>query len=183
MSADPKALRPAEAEVDALRRRAAQLEGLLDRQRQEQARFLEIVLDSMDDGVAITDQQGRLTRVNPAAAKIIGIDSSQPDAVNQWFASAYLSDGCTPYPPHNRPLTRAIRGEPVKGEEILFLHPETWEALWLQVSARPLVGGEGACYGALLVFRDITVQRRALTALRETEQRFQSMLRNTPAVV
>jgi PAS domain S-box-containing protein len=113
----------------------------------------------------------------------MGIDAAKADAVNQWFASAFLPDGCTPYPSDERPLAKALRGEPVEGEEILFLHPETWEALWVKVSARPLTAEDPARQGVLLVFRDVTPQKRTLTALHETEQRFRSMVENTPAVV
>jgi PAS domain S-box-containing protein len=63
------------------------------------------------------------------------------------------------------------------------MHSEQWEGIWLQVTARPLIDRAGARYGALLVFRDVTLQKRAVTALRETEQRFFSILENTPAIV
>jgi PAS domain S-box-containing protein len=182
MSADPKSFRSADDEVESLRQRITHLEGLLDRGR-EAEHILGLVLDSMDVGVVITDEHGRLIRINSAGAKMIGGVSNNVEAINRWFASAYLPDGCTPYPSGQRPLMKAVRGESVEGEEILFLHPESWEAVWLQVSARPLTGSEGTRHGALLTFRDVTLQKRALTALRETEQRFVSILENTPAVV
>jgi PAS domain S-box-containing protein len=194
MSAETEPLCP--AEVDSLRRRVVQLETLLARTRhissqgrqpqgptQEPAGILELVLDCLDDGVVITDQHGRPTHINPAGAKIMGIDAAKADGLNQWFASAFLPDGCTPYPSDERPLAKGLRGESVEGEEILFLHPETWEALWVKVSARPLTGEDPARQGVLLVFRDVTPQKRALTALHETEQRFRSMVENMPAVV
>jgi PAS domain S-box-containing protein len=154
-----------------------------ERLRQEPASTLELVLDSLDDGVVITDRHGRPTQINAVGAKMMGIDATRPDAVNEWFSSAFLPDGCTPYAADERPLAKAMRGESVESEEILFLHPETWEALWVQVSARPLSGDDGEPQGALLVFRDVTRQKRALTALHETEERFRSMVENTPAVV
>src|SRR5215469_1946501 len=194
MSAETEPLCP--ADVDSLRRRVIQLETLLSRTRQipsegrprqeqaqESAGILELVLDCLDDGVVLTDQHGRPTHINPAGAKIMGIDVAKADAVDRWFASGYRPDGCTPYPSNERPLTRALRGESVEGEEILFLHPETWEALWVKVSARPLTGEDPVRQGVLLVFRDVTPQKRALTALHETEQRFRSMVENMPAVV
>lgn len=154
-----------------------------ERRRQESADILESVLANLDDGIVITDDQGRPTQINSAGAKILGIDATKADAVGQWFANAYLTDGCTPYPASQLPLTRAMRGERVEREEIVFLHPQTWEALWVQVSACPLSSGNGSAAGAMLIFRDVTPQRRALAALRETEERFRSMVEHTPAVV
>jgi PAS domain S-box-containing protein len=182
------------AEVESLRLRIVELETQLERRRrgleegqpgatQSGADILELAIDSLDDGVVITDPQGRPTRINVAGAKIMGIDPAKPDAVNLWFASAFLPDGCTPYPANERPLAKALRGESVSGEEILFLHPEAWEALWIRVSAHPLFSQSGVPRGVLLMFRDVTLRKRALTALHETEQRFRSMVENTPAVV
>jgi PAS domain S-box-containing protein len=154
-----------------------------ERQRQEPADILELVLASLEDGVVITDEEGRPSRINSVGAKIMGIDATKPNAVKKWFSNAYLPDGCTPYPVDELPLAKAIRGEIVEHEEIVFLHPETWEALWVRVCARPLKGDNGLPAGVLLVFRDVTPQKRALTALHETEQRFRSMVEHTPAVV
>jgi PAS domain S-box-containing protein len=168
---------------DVLRREGAQrLQA--EHLRQEQGRLLELVLDSMDVGVVIADQQGRLTRINPTAARFFGVERGDADAFQQrWSGAAYLPDGSTPYPSDEHPLRKALHGERVDGEEILFLQQTELEAVWLQVSARPLVDSLGKRCGALLIFRDVTLQKRALIALREVEQRFMSMLENTPAVV
>lgn len=151
---------------------------------EEQGRLLRLVLDSMDVGVVIADRQGRITRINPAAAKIIGCDCSDAAAFERrWHEAAFLPNGSTPSTGGDRPLVKAALDETPGGEEILFMHPEQWEGIWLHVAARPLIDRAGARYGELLVFRDVTLQKRALTALRETEQRFLSILENTPAIV
>lgn len=166
-----------------LRREAAQRQRA-ERGLEEQSRLLGLVLDSMDVGVVIADRQGRITRINPAAARIIGCDSSNAAAFERrWYEATFLPDGGSPALRLDRPLAKAAHGESIEGEEILFMHPELWEGIWLQVTARPLVDTAGARYGGLLVFRDVTLQKRAVTALRETEQRFSSILQNTPAVV
>lgn len=166
-----------------LRREAAQ-RIQAEQEVEEQGRLLGLVLDSMDVGVVIADRQGRITRINPAAAKIIGGDSADAAAFERrWHEATFLPDGGTPSLGNERPLVKAARGEPIEGEEILFMHPEQWEGIWLQVTARPLIDRTGARYGAVLLFRNITLQKRALTALRETEQRFFSILENTPAIV
>ncbi|HWB13567.1 MAG TPA: PAS domain-containing protein [Pirellulales bacterium] len=182
------------ADVESLRLRVVELERALERARpttlesderaaRRSADILELAIDTLDDGVVITDLHGRPTRINAAGAKIMGIDAARADAVDLWFASAYLPDGCTQYPTNERPLAKALRGESVDGEEILFLHPDTWEALWIKVSAHPLFREDAVPQGVLLVFRDVTLQKRALTALHETERRFRSVIENTPAVV
>ncbi|HVX13805.1 MAG TPA: PAS domain-containing protein [Pirellulales bacterium] len=167
---------------EVLRREAIQRQQA-ERERQKQTRLLELVLESMEVGVVIADRGGRLNHINPAGANILCAEGNREEALSRWFKGAYMADGCTPYPPQQSPLARALRGESVAGEEILFMHPEHWEAVWLQVSAQPLIDAFGKRYGALFVFRDVTPQRRVLTALRETEQRFVSMLENTPAIV
>ncbi|MGH7135772.1 MAG: PAS domain-containing protein, partial [Pirellulales bacterium] len=153
------------AQANQLLRREAAQRLQAERERQEQARLLALVLDSMAVGVVIADRRGDLTRVNPAAAKIVGVETGDVSAFEErWAQALFLPDGCTPYPAEEQPLRKALRGESVEGEEVLFLHPDHWEGMWLQVTARPLEDSQGTRYGALLVFRNVTLQKRALTA-------------------
>ncbi len=189
MPANPRPRRLGEMDIESLHRRIAELEQeLLSRKHEAEAvreplSSMLSVLDSMGHGVIITDRHGRPTRINPAGARILGIDATQADGADDWFSGAYLPDGCSPYPAGQRPVARALQGESVNSEEILFLHPATWEAIWVQVSASPLVDLDGIGRGAIVVFRDVTPQKRALAALRETQQRFQSILEHTPSII
>ncbi len=151
---------------------------------QEQKRILQSVLDSMSDGLIVADTQERLMLINPAGARLLGIDQARAAEANwNWLRYAYLPDMATPYPAHERPIARAIRGESVVAEEMFYRRPGQAGGTWLQVSAQPLKDEHGVQQGGVVVFRDTTERKRAEAALRRTEQRLQAFLDNTPAII
>lgn len=153
-------------------------------QAQQQTRILQSVLDSMGDGLIVADQNERLVLINKIGAQMLGVGQSQAFHADwSWFKYAFLPDTTTPYPPQERPVIRAIQGESLTGEEIFFRLPNKPEGLWLQVNARPLEDEHGVRQGGVVVFRDISEQKRAEAALRKTEARLQAFLDNSPAVI
>src|SRR5690606_5304002 len=85
-----------------------------------QTQILQSILNSMEDGVVVANEAGRLIQFNPAAELILGIRAS--DIVQcQWsnHFGFYLADGKTLCPPEQLPLARSLRGESVAEEELL----------------------------------------------------------------
>lgn len=155
-----------------------------ERHSQEQAAILQSILDNMPDGVVVADRDGKLLLINPAGARIVGLDDfPAAESGANWFSAAYLPDMLTPYPADAGPVPRAVLGESVDAEEVFLRHPMRPHGVWIQVNARPLRDERGELRGGVVVFRDITEQKRALAALGETEARLQSVLDNTPAIV
>lgn len=151
---------------------------------QQQAAILQSVLDSMADGVVVANSQGELLLVNPAAAAMTGLALASGSHLDDaWPTEVLRRDQQTPYLPGERPLARAIRGESVDAEELFLRRPPPSRAVWLQVNARPLKNQAADRQGGVVVMRDVTEQKRALAALRETEQRLHAILDNTPAIV
>ncbi|MGI2908807.1 PAS domain S-box protein [Tolypothrix sp. VBCCA 56010] len=54
---------------------------------------------------------------------------------------------------------------------------------WLETNKVPLHNTEGKVVGILGTFEDITVKRQAESALRETQERLQAILDNSPAII
>jgi signal transduction histidine kinase len=142
----------------------------------EQTALLQSILDSIGEGVAVADAQGRLIRCNPAARRLLGmeiVDVPVDIPPEQWFATfgLFLPDAVTPVPVNEYPLIRAVRGETVT-EALLFVRNAVRsEGCWLSVTATPLVDASGTPTGGVAVFRDVTQQREAQQALCE-EQRY-----------
>ena len=89
----------------------------------------ESILDSVSDGVIVTDRTGAILYANAAARRL-------------WPESW---DGL--------PLARILRGETVEELEVFVRGPAETEGQWRGVSGRPLEGG------ALLLIRDVTLRR------------------------
>jgi PAS domain S-box-containing protein len=118
---------------------------------------LESVINQMNEGVVIINQQGRY-RVNPAGARIIGRKPSEfrdgAQALIEDMPFSVLSG--TKLAAEEHPLRRALeRREHLSGEQFEISHPNG-EKRVVAISATPLTGEDGRPEGAVAVFRDIT---------------------------
>jgi len=131
---------------------------------QNQTRILRSVLDGIGDSVLVVDEGAELVLMNPAAEKIAGAGLTTGSGGN-WSRrfGLYLPDRTTPCPAAELPLARALRGEPVDHVDLYMRHegeaPDSGR--WLTVTSRPLRDERGAVHGAVGVFADTTVRRRA----------------------
>src|SRR5208282_4944170 len=140
-----------------------------------QSVMLQCVLDSMAEGLAASDEQGKLVIWNPAAAKILGMGAT--DLPSQKWTGHYglfLPDTVTPFPGDQLPLVRALRGE-VSTTEMFVRNPELVEGAWIEVCAGPMKDKHGVVRGGVAAFRDITQSRANEREIRklndELEQR------------
>src|SRR5205823_487902 len=145
-----------EQSLEQLRMRAQELAASESALR-HQTRLLRSILDSMSDGVVVADEHGKFWHFNPAAEQILGIGPSEvhPDEWTAYYG-CFLADQCTPYPPQELPLARAMRGEAVNGAEVFIRNAQTPDGVWLSANARPLKDETGLVRGGVVVFRDNT---------------------------
>jgi PAS domain S-box-containing protein len=134
----------------------------LSRSRQaleSQTLMLQSVLDSMTEGLAAADEQGKFVIWNTAAEKILGMGAT--NLPNQEWTEHYglfLNDTVTPFSTDQLPMVRAIRGE-VSTTEMFVRNPVLPEGAWIEVSGGPLKDKHGVVRGGVTAFRDITRSR------------------------
>ncbi|MEG5138189.1 MULTISPECIES: PAS domain S-box protein [unclassified Microcoleus] len=140
-----------------------------------QSNLLQLLIDSISDGVVAADENGNFVLFNPAAENIFGLGSTDtpPD---EWSGKygLFLPDGVTPYPTADIPLARAIRGESVREVELFTRHAAQPEGLWIKISGSPLKDETGAIKGGVVVCRNVTQERASqqqMQELAETQQR------------
>lgn len=133
-----------------LQREQAQAEIL--RQRQ----LLELVLDTMSDGIVVANKSGNFVIVNPAAERLFGklIDMSPSEWSNHF--QLYELDQKTLFPPQELPLAKAIKGQESDDVEI-YVRNATGDR-FVSVSGRPI---QGLFSGGMVVCRDVTERRAA----------------------
>jgi PAS domain S-box-containing protein len=126
-----------------------------------QTQILQSVLNSIPDGVFVTDKDGRWLLCNPAAEAVCG--PRAPEATpEQWKGriGVFMPDMVTPCPTEDLPLVRALRGEEVVEAERFLRNPQVPEGIFLSVNASPIRDESGALRGAVSVFRNITQRKR-----------------------
>src|SRR5712692_8662490 len=137
-----------------------------EEETKRQKELLQLILESIADGVVVADSNGKFLLFNTAAEQVLGIGATDttPDQWSDRYGS-YLPDAATLYPPNELPLVRAMRGESVDAVEVFIRNAKVPDGRLLSITGRPLRGEEGALRGGVVVFHDITLQKRAQEAL------------------
>ena len=126
------------------------------------------ILDSLQDGVVVYDENERIVFFNPAASEVLGVSrESLAAGVRTW--EPLDADG-QPLEQEERPVAITARtGEPCIGVDIGLRTP-TGDVRWTTVSTRALheePAGNGR-YAVVVAFTDITERREAQRALERT---------------
>jgi PAS domain S-box-containing protein len=124
----------------------------------QQRNTLRVTLASIGDAVITTDIKGRITYVNGVAASLTGW--TQPDAIGQPLQTVFrIVDEGTRKPLAN-PVTRALNQGVVGVSNPTVLIQKDGGALPIDEDASPIRDEHGHVSGCVLIFRDVTAQRR-----------------------
>jgi two-component system, cell cycle sensor histidine kinase and response regulator CckA len=142
------------------------------------------VLQSMEEGVVLQDEQLNIVLWNAAAERILGLTADQlagktsydPD----WRATDESGDDL-PGERHFAPI--AIRtARPAAG--VMGVRRPDGSRSWLNVSAIPLLAaGESTAYAVVATFTDITTQRETVRRLAESESKFRLITEHTADLI
>ncbi|HWO14419.1 MAG TPA: response regulator [Polyangiaceae bacterium] len=153
------------AQALALTRAFAEKEASEQRARQ-QAAVLRSVLDTVAEGVVVTDARGDFLLCNPAAERILGTEAAHvpaqewPDRLGLCFA-----ESMSPVAPDEVPPVLALSGRVVDDRQSFQLDGGAdSDGRQVTISARPLEK-DGAVSGVVTVVRDITEERSTQTRL------------------
>ncbi|MEG4453686.1 PAS domain-containing protein [Microcoleus sp. N9_A1] len=150
---------------------------------QEQTKLLQVIIDSIGDGLILANQQGEFVLFNQAAEGIFG-QLTNEKSPREWSRTygLFLADKKTFFPENELPLARAIKGEYVNDVEVFVCHPHA-ESRWISISGYPVVDTSSEIQGGVIVCRDITERKQSEAALLESEVRFRNMANNAPFMV
>ena len=147
-----------------------------DRLERRHARLMNIILESLSDGIIVADTTGKILTANMAATSIAGRGATDipPSAWSETYG-LFVPGTEELFPADELPLARAIRGETTGGVEVLVRNPHVPDGTYVSVSGAPLRGGSGRVRGGVVVFRDITESKQA----EEGMQRLSSAVEQT----
>ncbi|MCW2928111.1 MAG: domain S-box [Thermoleophilia bacterium] len=136
---------------------------------------LELVLEGLPAGVVMCDANGDITAANSQWRDFFGMPIDAFNDVASWDVFAgYRPDG-SPYGADEYPLARAIAGEPVTGEQIVFRRAGGQDRT-IEVSAAPIFDDAGDVAKGVAVFADVTdrIDLQAELAARRASARAQA---------
>jgi len=141
----------------------------------ESEESLRATLYSIGDAVLATDEHARITRVNPVAERLTGW--SEKEAVGHPIAEVFhiINEETRKQAPD--PVTRVLAEGVVVGlanHTALISRDGTERPI--ADSGAPILDLQGTPRGVVLVFRDVTAERRAEEALRESEEKLRLMI-------
>ncbi len=111
------------------------------------------VLEQLEEGVILTDPEGRITFVNAAAerlhgAALLGVAPSD-------YSDAYqlLTDGGEPYPSEELPLARAVVAHVTVKDAIWRIRRRDGSVERVRGTAKPVLGGQGQLLACVLTLQ------------------------------
>ncbi|TAK80644.1 MAG: PAS domain S-box protein [Betaproteobacteria bacterium] len=134
------------------------------------------IIDSANDGIIVCDRDMAVVDCNAAAERIVGLAADKLIGT-QGFTSILpcVAEDGSPLAVEERPLRRTVReGKPLSGV-VIGIKRDDGSITWLLVNTgflrRP---GEQSYYGIVATVADISAQRRAEAAVRDSEALFRT---------
>jgi PAS domain S-box-containing protein len=172
-------------EIDALQKRVTELEkSEPERKRAEEVlvrerNLLRAVIDNLPDYVYIKDNEGRYIVSNIAHARFLG-GRTQDKVVGKTVFELFPRPLAEKYAANDQKVIQT--GQPLLNREERSVD-ETGNEVWNSTTKVPLRDSGGKIIGLVGIARDITEHRQAEEALRESEERYRTLIENVPVAV
>lgn len=145
------------------------------------AQDIQLLLDSTGEGIWGVDLEARCTFLNKAAVKMLGYAVEETLGRNMHQLVHHSRPDGSPYPIDECPIVRSFRtGQGCRVEDdVLWRRDGT--SFPVEYSSFPILEN-GTAKGAVVTFQDVTVRKRAETALHDSETRFKSLYHENPCM-
>uniref|UniRef100_UPI003FD8C1B4 response regulator n=1 Tax=Candidatus Uabimicrobium helgolandensis TaxID=3095367 RepID=UPI003FD8C1B4 len=132
----------------------------LEKELTTQQELLQLVLESMGEGVIFADVEGNIKLFNKAAKKFTGgeVNSNNPKKWQEQYG-IFFPDKITPFPSDKLPLFQAIKGISPKPTEMVIRNQSLPKGIHVIATASPVKSNK-ELKGGVVVFRDITERKK-----------------------
>jgi len=136
------------------------------------------VMESMIDGVTITDLQGRITYINKAASLQLGY--TKKETIGKNLRELFIAE--QDLPKFLKQLKLLLSGKPIQAEEYLVKRKDRMQ-LVASFNLSVLRDAKGKPKAILVVHRDVTERKRAEKKLCESEKKYKELVELLPEMV
>jgi PAS domain S-box-containing protein len=147
----------------------------INRELAEQHEWFRVTLASIGDAVITTDVYGKVTFLNPVAEAVTGWKLAE--AAGQPLETIFRIVNEITRQPAPNPIAKVLReGHIIALANHTALISRSGKEIAIEDSAAPIRAGTGKMIGAVMVFHDVTVRRRAEEAVEKSAERLQLAL-------
>jgi PAS domain S-box-containing protein len=145
----------------------------------ENREFLSITLHSIGDGIIVTDTRGMITLINTVAEKMTGW--SAEEALGRHLEQVFNIVNQETRERCENPAERVLKTGRIcgLGNHTILIARDGAERV-LDDSGAPIIGKDGKTIGVVLIFRDVTLQRKMEREILEAKERYEDMVNNLP---
>ncbi len=135
-----------------------------------------LILGSVKEGIYGLDLEGKVTFVNPAGARMIGYEPEEFIGKVQHDILHHSRLDGTPYAIEDCPIYAAFEGGEAysTADEVFWRRDGT--CFPVEYRSTPIRDEQGLIIGAVVTFYDITERKKAEEALRDSEERFRTLV-------
>lgn len=139
---------------------------------------LRSVLDAMSEGLIMQDRSDTILFSNESAARILGLTQDQLYGRSSFDPEwRVVHEDGSPFLPDDRPSVRTLRSGTATSGVIMGVYKPGGELAWISTNAQPIYQhGDEQPSSAVVTFYDVTEQKKAEIALRESEERLRSIV-------
>ncbi|HYF11408.1 MAG TPA: diguanylate cyclase [Actinomycetota bacterium] len=128
-------------------------------------RELRTILENLREGVALTDADGRVIRINHAAADIAGFDVRMRDEAGWRRRYEVFTEALEPVDVEDLPSRRATRGLSTEPTILRIRDRETGIVRWVMSYGAPAIAEDGSVVGGVTGISDVTDRFEAQASL------------------
>jgi PAS domain S-box-containing protein len=153
--------------------------------RESEERFRTLVSE-LHVGVTLHQPDGRIEYVNPALMRMLGMQdlSVIPGKLPSELGVVAIAEDGRELTEEERPVSAVIRTKTAMRDVLLgFRLPWREKPVWVFGSSVPHLDANGNLVRVITSFMDMTEHRHALEALRESEERFRTLVRDLHVAV
>jgi PAS domain S-box-containing protein len=143
---------------------------------------LQAVLDNMNEAIFVLDQHGTLLRINDAGRTIHGLMDADAAVLDVIAGIELLGADGRRLPGAEWPTLRGLRGDFVHDYPLEVRRNDTGAQRAIECSTAAIRHGDGALDMLIVTFRDVSSHRLS-SALRDSENRFRTLIEDAPLAI